>query len=399
MTVPQLKLVDPSDIIQLPLLDFNLTSTAEGRRQLADQLETAFSTLGFVLIVNHGISVDEIEKVRDVARDVCLYPHELQESYLAGAWTSDAENRDILPGAEVGQGYKPRGYWLMQHGTRDAIVHYNFNKIVYLNFGEDPEVHPPPARPHLDRIANYYRHVHTSILRRLCDLTDIVLEIPEGTTYDTLYKVVDKDNENLGHGTGRFMLYHKQPQDVDQKNDGKWLRGHLDLGGFTFITLQPILLLQIRDYFTGKWFYVGHVPGALIVNIGDAMEFLTGGYFKSSIHRVVAPPLDQAGYERLVLIYFSQPRRLAQLDPEQLGLAKLDRLGFKTPDEWVPITCGQWQNEKGRLFGQTEVNDSEGDEPNLVVVYGRLHERWHQVNRKFTVEEAKKTHRVIELKV
>ena len=31
----------------------------------------------------------------------------------------------------------------------------------------------------------------------------------------------------------------------------------------------------------------------LIVNIGDAMEFITGGYFKSSIHRVVGPPDDQ----------------------------------------------------------------------------------------------------------
>ncbi|KAL2286774.1 hypothetical protein FJTKL_06340 [Diaporthe vaccinii] len=29
---------------------------------------------------------------------------------------------------------------------------------------------------------------------------------------------------------------------------------------------------------------------ALTVNIADALQFLTGGYLKSSIHRVVAPP-------------------------------------------------------------------------------------------------------------
>ncbi len=50
--------------------------------------------------------------------------------------------------------------------------------------------------------------------------------------------------------------------------------------------MQPILSLQIRDYFTGEWKRFRHRPGGLIVNIGDTMEFITGGN-KSSIHRVV----------------------------------------------------------------------------------------------------------------
>ena len=34
------------------------------------------------------------------------------------------------------------------------------------------------------------------------------------------------------------------------------------------------------------------------------MEFLSGGFYKPTIHRVVQPPEDQRGYERLCLIYF-----------------------------------------------------------------------------------------------
>ena len=34
------------------------------------------------------------------------------------------------------------------------------------------------------------------------------------------------------------------------------------------------------------------------------MEFLSGGYYKATIHRVVQPPVDQRGYERLGVFYF-----------------------------------------------------------------------------------------------
>ncbi|KAG7087694.1 hypothetical protein E1B28_013641 [Marasmius oreades] len=37
------------------------------------------------------------------------------------------------------------------------------------------------------------------------------------------------------------------------------------------------------------------------------MSFLTKGYIKSSIHRVVRPPPDQAHLHRISLIYFSRP--------------------------------------------------------------------------------------------
>lgn len=397
--VPPSKLVDPKQIIQLESLDFSKFDDPKTRVHLAKQLESALTTRGFVSVKNYGIDEAEIEHLRKVAKDICSYPHEEQGQYLAGSWFSDTEDRSVLKGAEISPGYKPRGYWLMQNGTRDNIVFYNFNELVQPTFGKDEFYFPPPARPHLSNIQSYYNHVHTQVLRKLCILTDIALELPEGTTYDLLYKVVPGNKEELGNGVGRLMLYFPQPKEVDAKNDGKWLRGHSDLGGFTFITSQPILLLQIRDYWTGEWLYVGHEPGALIVNVGDSMEFVTAGYFKLSIHRVVAPPADQAAYERLVLIYFSQMRRLCILDPEQLQSPKLDRLQVVAPKEWVKITNGKWQDQKGALFGQKAVNDSKGDEPNLVLVYGRLHERWHQVDKEFTLENARKTHHVIELSV
>jgi len=35
------------------------------------------------------------------------------------------------------------------------------------------------------------------------------------------------------------------------------------------------------------------VEGSIIVNVGEALSHLTGGYLKPTIHRVVKPPQDQ----------------------------------------------------------------------------------------------------------
>lgn len=102
--------------------------------------------------------------------------------------------------------------------------------------------------------------------------------------------------------------------------------------------------LQVRDD-AGKWQYVRHVPGAMIVslastlpspwslpypihhqavspcptpahpramltpqiNCGVMMEWYTGRYFKAANHRVTAPPPDQRGRPRLGVFYFAVP--------------------------------------------------------------------------------------------
>jgi isopenicillin N synthase-like dioxygenase len=63
------------------------------------------------------------------------------------------------------------------------------------------------------------------------------------------------------------------------------------------------------------------------VNVADALEFLSGGYLKSTVHRVVRPPEDQASRPRLGLIYFARPEANIALAPVQSPL--LQRLGLQ----------------------------------------------------------------------
>lgn len=141
-----------------------------------------------------------------------------------------------------------------------------------------------------------------------------------------------------------------------KKNEGTFLRGHSDILGLTFITSQPILALQIKDFFSGGWRYVNHRPNSLIVNVGDLLEFILGGHFKACLHQVVDPPSDKRAYKRLVIIYFCNPSAQAELDPELIESQKLALLAYSKHDkhkDWEKIHFSDWNSTKGKLLGRT----------------------------------------------
>lgn len=390
--------------IELESIDLSLykdgPENLASRKVLAHKIEKSLSTYGFISVINHGFAAEKLELLKSVAQSLLELPLEEQKKFLAGALKSDLEDRTKSIGAERASGFKPKGYWSMRNGVVDSITHFNFNYMNHSRFFDETENnYPDIVKEYLTEIAEYYRFLHQDTLRKICNLSDIVLELPEGFIYDKFYSVTEGELENSGGGAGRFMLYDAMDSEDQKKVDGTWLRGHSDSGGFTFITSQPILSLQIRDYYTGKWNFVGHTPNGLIVNIGDAMEFITGGFFKSSIHRVVNPPDDQAGFRRLVLIYFCKPKGDAILDPTALNSSKLQRLGYVKPKEWEIIDFKAWNNEKSRLFGKSKVNDTQSEEPKLVLLYGRLHERWHQAESNFSLEEAEKRFEILKIDV
>lgn len=63
------------------------------------------------------------------------------------------------------------------------------------------------------------------------------------------------------------------------------LSGHSDANSFTLLFQDEVGGLQVRK--DDGWVVVKPVPGARIVNVGDVVEILTNGKFKSIEHRVV----------------------------------------------------------------------------------------------------------------
>ncbi len=75
-----------------------------------------------------------------------------------------------------------------------------------------------------------------------------------------------------------------------------------------------------RSNATGRGSMLPPVPGAFVVNIGELLEYATGGYLKATNHRVVSP---QAPDERISIPFFFNPaldKRLPLIElPEELA--------------------------------------------------------------------------------
>ena len=97
-----------------------------------------------------------------------------------------------------------------------------------------------------------------------------------------------------------------------------------------------------------------------VVNLGEVMEILSGGYYRSVIHRVVQPPPDQRGYPRLGLFYFAMADDDVRLVPYAESPV-LQRVGIvrRFEDENAP-TMEQWRRARTSAYGQSELQRKDG---------------------------------------
>mgnify|MGYP001432129496 CR=1 FL=1 len=81
-------------------------------------------------------------------------------------------------------------------------------------------------------------------------------------------------------------------------------------GDINLITVLPASLesgLQVQTK-TGEWIDVGCKPEYLVINSGDMLHECSGGYYPSTIHRVINPKGESAKLPRYTIPVFIHPR-------------------------------------------------------------------------------------------
>ncbi|KAF9045063.1 Clavaminate synthase-like protein [Panaeolus papilionaceus] len=320
------------DYADLPLIDLSLSGTAEGRAQLARQVHDAMCNQGFFYVINHGLDKDQTKRMFDIA-DV-VFSQLSDEEKVAYAANIKATGSY--------QGFKLRQYWSVGGGVKDQIEHYNINRDI------TKKPHPPALQPYLPEIEAFARHNHENVLHPVLRLLALGLELPENTLAD-LHGYSD-----VGETYVRYMKYYPRSKEEEEKSNNVWLKGHTDFGTITILYSQPVAALQILTP-EGNWKWVKHIDNALVINAGDAMEFLSGGYYRGTIHRVVQPPPDQQSYTRLGVFYFAMPNDDVVLAP-LLESPVLQRVGVKDVLQGKqPPTMKEWRMSRTAAYGQTNL--------------------------------------------
>lgn len=259
----------------------------------------------------HGLSDEDVRRQYALAKAFFDLPLEEKNKYLANTAAGDF------------RGYKAKATG--SNAGKDNDERYNIPKFT----PEHERPHPQLILDHWEEIKKFSLHIHNNILLPLLRLFAYVLELEDQEYFVDRHRYDAEGLEYL-----RYMKYHPDKKDL-------WAIGHTDYNTLTFLFHQPVAGLQVQT--PSGWHYVRSKPDSIIVNVADALEFLSGGYLKSTVHRVVRPPADQADDPRLSLIYFARPEAQVKLQPvrspllERLGLQKPvdDALGSVTAEEWA----------------------------------------------------------------
>ena len=113
----------------------------------------------------------------------------------------------------------------------------------------------------------------------------------------------DKIDKHITNFTASYYPPQPEPPAEGQLRCGP----HSDYGSLTIVSADtPVGGLQVRGK-DGAWTDVPAIPGTFTVNLGDLMAEWTNDQWRSTMHRVVNPPRDEADSSRLSLLFFHQP--------------------------------------------------------------------------------------------
>ncbi|KAF3340471.1 S-norcoclaurine synthase 1-like protein [Carex littledalei] len=254
----------------IPVIDMSRLMDEMSREEEASKLKHACEEWGFFQLLNHGVPEKVIEEVKDNIKGFFGLPLEKKEEVAQ------------LPGDLEGYG--------------QAFIHSEEQKLdwadmLYL-FTQPPQFrnfkHWPAEPPSFrDSLESY-----TDELQKVAHFILGILAANLGINHE-------KISELFGSQMTRMNYY---PPCADAHDKVVGLTPHWDACGLTLLLqVSPVSGLQIRR--NGKWLPVMPPPGALVANVGSALEILTNGRYKSIEHRAVI----NAKEERISIAAFHSP--------------------------------------------------------------------------------------------
>jgi isopenicillin N synthase-like dioxygenase len=259
------------------------------RACLAGEIERACRDTGFFYVIGHGVPADLLARLDAASRAFFALPQavklEIAMAHGGRAW------RGFFPvGAELTSGRPDRKEGLY-FGTELRE--------------DDPRVRaglPLHGRNLFPRRVPELREV---VLRYLEQLTGVGQAVLRGVALSLGLAPTYFEASYTANPTVLFRIFHYPPGEPDDWGVGE----HTDYGLLTLLAQDGNSGLEVR---TGRgWIAAPPIPGTFVCNIGDMLDRLTGGWYRSTPHRV----LNLSGRDRLSFPFFFDPDFNAEVPP------------------------------------------------------------------------------------
>ena len=328
----------------LPVLDvgsFAADETSLEARSFVDELRHVVHTIGFFYVTGHGVDPALAERIHEVSRAFFALP--------------EADRLEI----ENVNSPQFRGYTRFGHEVTNGRVDLR-DQIDISRELPGRTVSPdepqwlrlrgpnlwPSALPELQSVVTVWLEQLEALGNTLLRALSLAL----GQPADHFADAVDPPEVLLK--LIRYVTPSDDTQELGDVNARQGVGAHRDTGFLSFVHQDDVGGLQVeRD---GRLIDVPSVPGAFVVNIGEMLQLISGGYFKATVHQVVSPP---PGTERYSVAYFFNPKLEADLAPVELP-AELaaEAPGGASADPNNPILANYGDNSlKVRLRAHPDV--------------------------------------------
>jgi isopenicillin N synthase-like dioxygenase len=277
---------------KLPVIDVSpLLSGCEGaRRRVAEEIGAACRDLGFFYAAGHVVAPETLAQLADASHRFFALPHEekMQIAMSLGgrAW------RGFFPiGGELTSGkpdIKEGLYFGEELGPEDSRVKTGLPLHGANLF--------PAGVPDLRRAVTEFMHAAERSAHAIMEGIALSLDL-DADYFRRTY---------TAQPTQLFRIFHYPASRADH---GWGVGEHTDYGLLTLLAQDDIGGLQVKT--PRGWIDAPPIRGALVCNIGDMLDRLTGGIYRSTPHRV----LNTSGRSRLSFPYFFDPGFAARIVP------------------------------------------------------------------------------------
>lgn len=252
----------------LQAIDYTLENAGQ-------QFVESLHETGFGVLKNHPINKSLVESI--YAEWAEFFNSEEKQKFLYNVETQDGFFPATI--SEKAKGFK----------QKDIKEYYH-----YYPWGQVPET--------LNANIHQYYQEATQLAESLLDWVEAYSPKDVAVNYtEKLSSMVNGSKHTL------LRVLHYPPLQGDEEPGAIRAAAHGDINLLTVLPAANASGLQVMLK-SGDWFDVPSDFGNLIVNIGDMLQEASGGYFPSTIHRVINPEGEDVKRSRISLPLFLHPR-------------------------------------------------------------------------------------------
>lgn len=311
--------------MNIPLVDLSqfINGSKEQKSQFVNELGKAFEEVGFVSVMNHGISSTLISDLYNAVEHFFKLPVELKHKYE-------------IPGLAGQRGYTSFG---KEHAkgsnAADLKEFFQYGQTIEPGQVSDEEYVSNVMVDEVDNFNTLFLQAYRAFeLSGSYLLRAIALHLGLQENYFD-------DQIQLGNSILRAIHY---PPILEEPKSSIRAEQHEDINLITLLVGASADGLEILSK-ENQWLPVKAGEGQIVVNVGDMLQRLTNNKLSSTTHRVVNPPREKWSSSRYSIPFFLHPK-------SNMSLACLDScISNEHPKAYDDYTAGQYLDERLREIG------------------------------------------------